>query len=99
MAKKVVRPNIHYLGVTPVVLVSCIDSKGKPNIITIGAVGFACRKPPILGISITPERYSHHLIKNSGEFVINIPSVNQLNVAKYCGSTSGRDIDKFKKLN
>jgi len=99
MAKKVVQPNIHYLGVTPVVLISCIDSKGKPNIITIGAVGFACPKPPILGIAVTPKRYSHHLIKDSGEFVINIPSVNQLNVAKYCGSTSGRDIDKFKKLN
>lgn len=96
MAKRKAKLDIHYLGVSPVALISCIDAEGKPNIITIGAIGFACPKPPILGIAVTPKRYSHHLIKESGEFVVNIASVDQLNVAEYCGSTSGKDTDKFK---
>jgi len=96
MAKRKVNLSIHYLGVSPVALVSCIDKQGKPNIITIGAIGFACPKPPILGMAITPRRYSHRLIKESGEFVVNIPSADQVNLARYCGSTSGRDADKFK---
>jgi flavin reductase (DIM6/NTAB) family NADH-FMN oxidoreductase RutF len=81
----------------PAVMVSCADGAGgRPNIITLAWVGTLCSEPPIIGIGIRPHRYSHGLIKKSREFVINIPSADQVKALDYCGIYSGRDVDKFK---
>jgi flavin reductase (DIM6/NTAB) family NADH-FMN oxidoreductase RutF len=78
----------------PVVLVSCGDPD-RANIITIAWCGVVCSRPPLLSISIRPSRYSSNIIKDSGEFVINIPSQNLIKETDICGAVSGRDKDKF----
>ena len=81
----------------PVVLVTCVDSAGKPNIITLGWVGTVCSDPPTVGLGIRPHRYSCKLIEESGEFVVNIPTEEILKEADYCGVYSGKDVDKFSE--
>lgn len=84
------------LSPVPVVLVSCGGAEGrKPNLITIAWVGSVCSEPPMLSIAVRPERYSHALIRAMGEFVVNLPSVDQAKVTDWCGVVSGRDVDKF----
>jgi flavin reductase (DIM6/NTAB) family NADH-FMN oxidoreductase RutF len=84
------------LSPVPVVLVSCGGVKGlKPNLITIAWIGSVCSEPPMLSIAVRPERYSHALIKATGEFAVNVPSVDQARVTDWCGVVSGRDVDKF----
>lgn len=85
------------LSPVPVVLVSCADASGRPNIITIAWTGTICSEPPMLSISVRPERYSHRLIRESREFVVNVPSVREAKAVDYCGVVSGRDVDKFKQ--
>ncbi len=82
----------------PVVLVSS-SYEEIANIITLAWVGTVCSNPPLISISIRPSRFSHKLIKQSKEFVINIPSEAQIDICQYCGSKSGEEFDKFKKLN
>ena len=74
------------LNPEPPVLVSC-GPAGAPNLITVGWCGTICTQPSMVSISVRPERYSHHLIKESGEFVINLPT------------ESGRDVDKFSAMH
>jgi flavin reductase (DIM6/NTAB) family NADH-FMN oxidoreductase RutF len=81
----------------PVVLVTCIDNKGNPNIITLAWVGTVCSEPPMIALGIRPTRYSHKLIKNSGEFVVNIPTTKILKESDYCGVTSGKNNEKFSE--
>ncbi len=84
----------------PVVLVSSVDqSTKKANIITIAWCGVVCSAPPLLSVSIRPGRFSHKLIKDTGDFVVNIPSKEMLMKVDLCGVRSGRDIDKFKACN
>ena len=80
---------------TPVVMVTCIAANGKPNIVTLAWVGVVCSEPPMIGIAVRPSRYSNPAIKAAGEFVVNIPSQDQLWATDYCGNNSGRDVDKF----
>ncbi|MGD8506421.1 MAG: flavin reductase family protein [Candidatus Bathyarchaeota archaeon] len=82
---------------SPVVLVTCIDSKGKPNIITLAWAGTACSDPPVLSLGIRPERYSFRLIEDSHEFAVNVPTVDILKEVDFCGIVSGRDVDKFSE--
>ena len=82
---------------SPVVLVTCISKKGKPNIITIGMYMPISFKPPLLIIGVSPKRYSHKLIKETGEFVVNVPPKHLVKQAVYCGTHSGREVDKFKE--
>jgi flavin reductase (DIM6/NTAB) family NADH-FMN oxidoreductase RutF len=82
----------------PVVLVSCSDGS-KDNIITLAWVGTVCSSPPMISISIRPSRYSHGLITTSMEFVVNIPDEKMIEACNFCGTKSGRDIDKFKELS
>ena len=77
----------------PVVLVTCGDE--KPNIIPIAWTGTVSSEPPMLSISLRHSRYSRGLIAQTGEFVVNIPTVDMLEVSDYCGMVSGRDVDKF----
>ena len=71
----------------------------EANLITLAYVGKMCLKPPIIAISIQPRRFSYNLIEKHGEFVINYPTINQLREMDYCGTRSGRDVNKWKDLN
>lgn len=82
----------------PVALVSC-GSSDRANIITIAWCGVACSKPPILTVSIRPSRHSNNIIRDTGDFVINIPTQNLVKEVDICGTVSGRDRDKFDLCN
>ena len=94
MAKKSLKPSTH-LYPSPVLLISSRGKTGKPDIATISWAGILCSEPPLVGISIRPTRHTHRLIKETMEFVLNIPSQKWLKETDYCGSVSGRDTDKF----
>jgi flavin reductase (DIM6/NTAB) family NADH-FMN oxidoreductase RutF len=81
------------------VLVSCIGKAGKPNITTLAWAMPTSGNPPLLAISLAPRRHSHTLIEESGDFVVNIPTLEILQAVYACGSLSGRSFDKFKKTN
>jgi flavin reductase (DIM6/NTAB) family NADH-FMN oxidoreductase RutF len=83
---------------TPVVLVTCVDEAGKPNIITLAWVGVVNSEPPMIGISIRSERYSHACIKRSKEFVVNLPSEEMVRKVDACGVLSGKETDKFASM-
>ncbi len=82
----------------PVVLVSA-KFQEKESIIAIAWVGTCCSSPPIISISVRKERYSYDLIKNSREFVINVPLSSMVDQIKICGTKSGRDSDKWAACN
>lgn len=84
------------LSPVPPVLVSC-GTMEKPNILTIGWTGIVNTKPPMTYISVRPERYSHDIIKQSGEFVINLASEELVSAVDFCGVKSGASVDKFKE--
>ncbi len=83
----------------PVVMVSCASADGKEqNIITIAWAGTICSDPAMLSISIRPSRYSYNLIKESGEFVVNLTTEELAYATDWCGVKSGRDVNKFKEM-
>ena len=81
----------------PVVMVSVADKAGNSNIITIAWAGTICTNPAMVSISVRPERYSHSILKETGEFVINLTTRELAYATDYCGVKSGRDVDKFKE--
>lgn len=85
------------LNPEPPVLVSC-GSMEAANLITIGWTGTICTQPSMVSISVRPERYSYQLIKDSGEFVINLPTRKLVRAVDWCGVKSGRDYDKFVEM-
>ncbi|MFQ6102370.1 MAG: flavin reductase family protein [Anaerolineae bacterium] len=93
MAKITKRPAT-VLYPVPAVLVSC-GTGAQANVITLAWVGTLCSEPPLVGIGVRPNRYSYGLIKEVGEFVINLPDVDQVKWVDYCGMVSGRDEDKW----
>lgn len=82
----------------PAVMVTVADKKGKSNIITVAWTGTVCTNPPMAYISVRPERYSYHMIKETGEFVINLTTKELTYATDYCGVKSGRDVDKYEIL-
>jgi flavin reductase (DIM6/NTAB) family NADH-FMN oxidoreductase RutF len=93
--KKSFKPG-NVLAPVPAVLVSCGGTKGfKPNLITIAWTGSICSDPPMLSISVRPERYSYGIIQTTQEFVVNVPSLAQTKATDWCGMKSGRNVDKF----
>ena len=82
----------------PAVMVSCARPGEKPNIITVAWAGTICSNPAMVSISVRKERYSHGIIKDTGEFVINLVNEDLVFATDYCGVRSGRDEDKFKRL-
>lgn len=82
----------------PVAVIS-VGTGEDANLITLAYVGKVCLNPPIIAVSIQPKRHSFHLIEKNGEFVINYPTLDQLRETDYCGTRSGRDINKWKQLN
>ena len=97
MAKQTWKPG-NMLNPVPAVMVSVADKEGKHNIITIAWAGTICTNPPMVSISVRPERYSYHMIKETGEFVINLTTKELVYATDYCGVRSGRDVDKFKEM-
>ena len=79
------------------VLVSCVDKTGKPNVLPLAWAMPTSRDPALVAISVGLNRYSHGLIKETDEFVINIPTVDIIQETLACGRTSGRDHDKFSE--
>lgn len=96
MSKQVWKPG-NLLAPVPPVLVSCGNME-KPNLITIAWAGTINSDPVRVSISVRPQRYSHGLITESGEFVINLPTQKILRAVDWCGVKSGRDVDKFKEM-
>ena len=87
------------LNPVPAVMVSVTDKAGNNNIITVAWAGTVCTNPPMLSISVRPERFSYNMIKETGEFVVNLTTEELLRACDYCGVKSGRDVDKFKELH
>ena len=79
----------------PAVMVSTADKKGRANILTVAWTGTVCTNPAMVYISVRPERYSYSLLKESGEFVINLTTEKLLYATDWCGVKSGRDVDKW----
>lgn len=86
------------LNPVPVVLISSRNNEGKDNVFTVGWVGTVCTRPPMLSISIRPERLSYDYIKESMEFVVNIPHAGMTKEVDFCGVRSGKKIDKIKEM-
>ena len=83
----------------PVTLVTSVDRNGNPNIITITYVTGVNEDPPMIAIAIRPEKYSNKIIKESGEFVVNVPTREILSEIDYCGTFSGKNVNKFESTN
>ena len=83
----------------PAVMVSVADKEGNHNIITIAWAGTICTNPPMISISVRPERYSYHMIDETGDFVVNLTTEDLAYATDYCGVKSGREVDKFKELH
>ncbi|MBO5303977.1 MAG: flavin reductase family protein [Lachnospiraceae bacterium] len=83
----------------PAVMVSCGREGEKPNIITVAWAGTVCSSPAMVSISVRPERYSYAIIRETGEFVINLVTKDLAFATDYCGVRSGRDVDKFKEMH
>ena len=96
MAKQTWKPG-NMLYPLPAVMVSVTDGKGEDDIITVAWTGTICTNPPMVYISVRPERYSYHMIKETGEFVINLTTEKLAKATDFCGVRSGRDVDKFKE--
>lgn len=81
----------------PAAMVSMADKEGRDNIITVAWTGTICSDPAMLYISVRPERYSYHMIRETGEFVVNLTTASLAWATDYCGVKSGRDVDKWKE--
>ncbi|GAA0177034.1 flavin reductase family protein [Clostridium sediminicola] len=97
MSKKIFKGSV-MLNPVPAVLITSSNSKGKTNVFTVAWTGIVCTKPPVLSISIRPERLSYEYIKSNGEFVVNLPSSKMVKILDYCGVRSGKKEDKIKKF-
>lgn len=82
----------------PVVMVSMADENGRYNIITIAWAGTVCTNPPMISISVRPERYSYPILRRTGEFAVNLTTRELAFATDFCGVKSGRDVDKFREL-
>jgi flavin reductase (DIM6/NTAB) family NADH-FMN oxidoreductase RutF len=82
----------------PAVMVSCRREGEKPNIITVAWAGTICSAPAMLSVSIRRERYSYQIIKETGEFAVNLVTKDLVRAADYCGVKSGKDVDKFAEM-
>ncbi|MGN1269326.1 MAG: flavin reductase family protein [Clostridia bacterium] len=97
MSKVVWKPGT-FIYPLPVVMVSCGDMN-KSNIITVAWTGIINTEKPMCYISIRPERYSYNLIKNNGEFVINLTNKELTYATDWCGVKTGAKVDKFKEMH
>ena len=96
--EKLAWPGSTLLAPIPPVLVSCGGFDGlKANLITVAWAGIVCSQPPMLSISVRPERFSHASLLKTGEFVVNLPTAAMAAAVDWCGVVSGRQEDKFAR--
>lgn len=95
MSKQIWKPST-LLNPVPAVMVTCADNEGKPNIITLAWAGTVNSDPPMVSISVRKERYSHALIKEKGQFVVNLTTKELAFATDLCGVKSGKNEDKFE---
>lgn len=98
MAKQLWKPG-NMLYPLPAVMVSVADKNGNANILTVAWTATVCTNPPMLSISVRPERFSYNAIVETGEFVVNLTTEELAFATDFCGVKSGRDVDKFEYLN
>ncbi|MCR5001597.1 MAG: flavin reductase family protein, partial [Lachnospiraceae bacterium] len=82
----------------PAVMVSCKKPGERSNIITVAWAGTVCSDPAMVSISVRPERYSHDIIEETGEFVINLVTERLTRPCDWCGVRSGSEYDKFREM-
>lgn len=87
------------LNPVPVVMVTSRGKDGKDNVFTVGWIGTVCTKPPMLSISVRPERLSHKYISETMEFTVNMPTSKLTKAVDYVGVRSGKTVDKIKEMN
>lgn len=80
----------------PAVLVSCGSEPERYNMLTVAWTGTVCTNPPMLSVSLRPERYSHGIIMDEGQFTVNLTTAAMARATDWCGVRSGRDHDKWK---
>ena len=97
MAKTVWRGG-NMLYPVPAVMVSTADRDGRSNIITVAWAGTVCSNPPMVSISVMPRRFSHALLCDSREFVINLTSRKLQYACDWCGVRSGAEVDKWQEM-
>ena len=97
MAKQHWKPG-NMLYPVPAVMVSCKRAGERPNIITVAWAGTVCSDPVMLSVSIRKERHSHDIIKETGEFVVNLVTKELAYATDFCGVRSGREVDKFREM-
>lgn len=86
------------LSPLPAALVSCGDpGVGKINVLTVAWCGILCTHPALTYVSVRPERYSYGMIRDSGEFVINLPTSDMAKTVDFCGMYTGAKVDKFER--
>ena len=83
----------------PAVMVSVADEKGEANILTVAWTGTICSDPAMLYISVRPQRHTYHMIRETGEFVVNLTTERLAKATDWCGVRSGRDVDKWKEMH
>lgn len=88
-------PPTTMLAPVPAVLVSCRSGESRPNALAVAWAGTVCSHPPMVSVSIRPDRFSHGLIRESGEFTVNLTDAAHARALDYCGVRSGRDGDKL----
>ena len=86
------------LNPVPAVLITSRNKEGKDNVFTVAWIGTVCTKPPMLSISVRPERLSYEYIKESMEFTVNLPGKDLVKKVDFCGVRSGRVVDKIKEM-
>ena len=96
MAKTIWKPGT-FIYPIQAVMVSCGDME-KSNIITVAWTGILNTNPAMCYISVRPERYSYNIIKETGEFVINLTTKDLAYATDWCGVKSGKNFDKFKEM-
>lgn len=87
------------LNPVPAVMITSKNKEGKTNVFTVAWTGTICTRPPMLSISIRPERLSYEYIKETMEFTLNIPSIDLVEMVDFVGVRSGKAVDKISELN
>ena len=99
MMKKIAATNMLSLHPIPQTIVSCRDKAGRNNALVVGFTANVSLDPPMVMVGIVPSRYSHHMVAETGAFVINLPKKGYEKEYNYLGSKSGRDEDKFAAMD
>ncbi|MCR4896438.1 MAG: flavin reductase family protein [Lachnospiraceae bacterium] len=98
MCKEIWKPG-NMLYPVPAVMVSCMRPGERPDIVTVAWAGTINSDPPMLSISLRPSRFSHDIIRDTGEFAVNLVNRDLAKACDWCGVKSGRDVDKFREMH